>query len=119
MKCIVQDCMPNGPWAKHSGMDPGPMASAGLGPSFGQRSWNHGPYCRVEVRGASGPRDSCAVQILFGIFSKNIWGIKFIFSQLSNYQKEKKKKEEPLLMNLKLCLRSIYYLGNVDLNLGV
>ena len=38
-----------------------------------------------------------------------------------NYQiiRKKKKKEEPLLMNLKLCLRSIYYLGNVDLNLGV
>ena len=70
-------------------MQPGPIASVGLGPNFRQRGEDHGPYCRVKVRGASGPRDPCAVQILFGIFSKNIWGIKFFLSQLSNYQKKK------------------------------
>ena len=49
--------MPNGPWVKHSGTDPGPMASAGLGPSFEQRGWNHEPYFRVEVYGPSGLGD--------------------------------------------------------------
>ena len=53
--------MPNGPWVKHSGTDLGPMASAGLGPNFKQRGWNHGPHCKVEVYGPSGPRDSYAV----------------------------------------------------------
>ena len=65
MRCTVQDCMSNGPWVKHSGMDPRPVASAGLGPNFGQRGWNHGPHCRVEVHGPSRPRDPCAVQLWF------------------------------------------------------
>ena len=41
--------------------------------------------------------------------------------KLSGKKKKKKEEEEkePLLMNLKLRLSSIYYLGNVDLNLGV
>ena len=39
MRCIVQDRMPNEPWVKYSGMDPGPMASAGLGPSLGHTSF--------------------------------------------------------------------------------
>ena len=47
----------HGHWVKHSDMDPGPMASTGLGPRFGQRDWNHGSHCRVEVHGPSGPRD--------------------------------------------------------------
>ena len=64
MRCTVQDCMSNGPWVKHSGMDPRPMASVSLGPGFEQRGWNHGPHCRVEVRGPSGPGDPCAVQFL-------------------------------------------------------
>ena len=38
-----------------------PMASASLGPSFGQRGWYHGPHNRVEVHGLSGPRDPFAV----------------------------------------------------------
>ena len=42
-------------------MDPGPMASVGLGPSFGQRDWYHGPHGRVEVHGPSGPGDPCVV----------------------------------------------------------
>ena len=54
--------MPNRPWARHSGMDPGPMASAGLGPGFGQRGWNHKPHGRVEVHGPSGLGNPCAVQ---------------------------------------------------------
>ena len=61
----MQNCMPNGPWVKHSGMDPGSMASASLRPSLGQRGWNHGPYCRVEVHGPSGLGDLCAVQVIF------------------------------------------------------
>ena len=63
--------------------------------------------------------------ILFGTFSKNIWGSNLSSPNYQIIRKKKKKKEEeeeekePLLMNLKLRLSSIYYLGNVDLNLGV
>ena len=61
MKCTVQDRMANGPWVEHSGMDPGPMALAGLRRSFEQKGWNHGPHCRIEVCGLNGPGDPCAV----------------------------------------------------------
>ena len=60
--------------------------------------------------------------ILFGTFSKNIWGSNLSSPNYQIIRKKKKKEEEekePLLMNLKLRLSSIYYLGNVDLNLGV
>ena len=57
MMCTDQDCMSSGPWVKHSGMRPGPMALASLGPSFGRRGRGYGPYCRVEVQGPSGPGD--------------------------------------------------------------
>ena len=53
--------MANGPWVEHSGMDPGPMALAGLRRSFEQKGWNHGPHCRIEVCGLNGPGDPCAV----------------------------------------------------------
>ena len=33
------------------------MASAGLGPSFGQRDWACGPHCKVETQGPNGPGD--------------------------------------------------------------
>ena len=32
-------------------MSPGPMASAGLEPNFGQKGWAYGPYCEVGVQG--------------------------------------------------------------------
>ena len=62
--------------------------------------------------------------ILFGTFSKNIWGSNLSSPNYQIIRKKKKNEEEeeekePLLMNLKLRLSSIYYLGNVDLNLGV
>ena len=33
------------------------MASAGLGPSFGQRDWACGPHYKVETQGPNGPGD--------------------------------------------------------------
>nr|POF03418.1 hypothetical protein CFP56_76568 [Quercus suber] len=41
--------MLNRPWAKHSGMDPKPIASAGLGPSFGQKgeAWDLGSHYTI------------------------------------------------------------------------
>ena len=65
MRCTIQDCMPSGPWVKHSGTDPRPIASTGLGPSFEQRGWNHGPHYRVKVHGPSKLGDPCAVQLVF------------------------------------------------------
>ena len=38
-------------------MRSGPMASAGLGPSFGQRDWACGPHYKVETQGPNGPGD--------------------------------------------------------------
>ena len=36
-------------------MWPGPMASTGLGPNFGQKDWARGLHCKVEVQGPNGP----------------------------------------------------------------
>ena len=65
--------MSNGPWIKRNGMDPRPMASTGLRPNLRQRGWNHGPHCRVDVHGPSGPGDPCAVQYAYMLLSHVIY----------------------------------------------
>ena len=50
-------------------MWPGPMALAGLGPSFGQRDWACRPQCKVEVQDPNGSGDPMSYILFFNLFN--------------------------------------------------